>query len=289
MRNRRGNFDQEEWVQLHLGPGDEQPEIVHAHYVRHSFARHTHETYVIGLVEQGVQTFACGGQNLCTPAGHIFLINPGEAHTGESGTEAGYVYRTFYPSAAMLGRLSDEMSGRSSERMPNLTRLVVKDGELSRRLSAFHLAAAMHKPLLERETQMLSAMALLIRRYADANLPRRAATAAGLPVRRARDYLEAAYDHNITLTDLAGVAGVSRFHLARSFTAELGIPPHAYLESVRARHARALIAAGHPLADVALDVGYPDQSHLTRRFKRFVGMTPGQYAHDRKIAQDRRN
>jgi AraC-like DNA-binding protein len=56
------------------------------------------------------------------------------------------------------------------------------------------------------------------------------------------------------------------------------MPPHAYLESVRIRHAQQLIAAGKPLAAVAAEVGFSSQSHLSNRFKQLIGVTPGQYA-----------
>ena len=65
--------------------------------------------------------------------------------------------------------------------------------------------------------------------------------------------------------------------------AEVGLPPHAYLDSVRIRQAERLIRAGRPLAGVAAEVGFSSQSHLTRQFKRLVGVTPGQYARDRAI------
>lgn len=56
------------------------------------------------------------------------------------------------------------------------------------------------------------------------------------------------------------------------------MPPDTYLESVRIRHAQRLIAEGKPLADVAAEVGFSSQSHLTHRFKRIIGVTPGQFA-----------
>jgi AraC-like DNA-binding protein len=56
------------------------------------------------------------------------------------------------------------------------------------------------------------------------------------------------------------------------------MPPYAYLESVRIRHAQQLIENGKSLAEVAAEVGFSSQSHLTRRFKKIIGATPGQYA-----------
>jgi AraC-like DNA-binding protein len=78
----------------------------------------------------------------------------------------------------------------------------------------------------------------------------------------------------------------SSFHLARAFEKDVGLPPHVYLDMVRTQRARSLLDAGNPIADVAVAVGYADQSHLTHRFKRLLGITPGQYARERKIRQD---
>lgn len=76
------------------------------------------------------------------------------------------------------------------------------------------------------------------------------------------------------------------YYIARVFRAEVGLPPHAYLESVRIRQAQRLVARGMPLAQVAGATGFADQSHFTHRFKRLIGVTPGQYARQRKIIQD---
>jgi AraC-like DNA-binding protein len=81
----------------------------------------------------------------------------------------------------------------------------------------------------------------------------------------------------VTLSELAHLVGLSPFYLLRVFEQEVSIPPHAYLESVRIRRAQRLLACGIPLAQVAYDLGFSTQSHFTHRFKRLLGVTPGQY------------
>jgi AraC-like DNA-binding protein len=71
---------------------------------------------------------------------------------------------------------------------------------------------------------------------------------------------------------------MSKCHLVHLFHKELGLPPHAYQIQLRVAHARRLVASGTPLAEVASLTGFADQSHLTRLFKRIVGVPPGQYA-----------
>src|SRR5215831_1309885 len=79
--------------------------------------------------------------------------------------------------------------------------------------------------------------------------------------------------HVILAWELATLVHLSPFYFARAFQKEVGLPPHAYLENVRVKRARELLLRGVPITDVSAAVGYADQSHLTNRFKRLLGMT----------------
>jgi AraC-like DNA-binding protein len=128
------------------------------------------------------------------------------------------------------------------------------------------------------ESHLIDALAHLIRRYADARRSRSCALNERPAVRRAREYMEVHYDANVSLSELAAFVHLSPFYFARAFQKEIGLPPHAYLETVRITRARELLLRGVPIADVSAAVGYVDQSHFTHRFKRLLGMTPGQFA-----------
>jgi AraC-like DNA-binding protein len=97
-------------------------------------------------------------------------------------------------------------------------------------------------------------------------------------VRRARAHLQERWDQRVTLAELATHAGLSRFELVRRFREQSGVTPHAYQTNLRVDEARWRLAAGHPPAAVAADCGFADQPHLTRVFKRAVGVSPGRYA-----------
>jgi AraC-like DNA-binding protein len=96
-------------------------------------------------------------------------------------------------------------------------------------------------------------------------------------VKQVRHYLDEHYVQGVTLSELAHLVGLSPFYLLRVFEQEVGIPPPAYLESVRIRQAQCLLACGIPIAQVAFELGFSTQSHFTQRFKRLLGVTPGQY------------
>ncbi|NOK58552.1 MAG: L-rhamnose operon transcriptional activator RhaR [Chloroflexi bacterium AL-W] len=132
-------------------------------------------------------------------------------------------------------------------------------------------------PLLDQETLMLETLAQFIRRHADDPPPEHWVGQEPSAVKELKCYIEAHYSEEITLNHLSQLTQLSRYHFIRVFREAVGIPPHAYLRQVRIRHAKAMLAAGQPIADVALATGFTDQSHLTRCFKQLWGFTPGQY------------
>jgi AraC-like DNA-binding protein len=75
------------------------------------------------------------------------------------------------------------------------------------------------------------------------------------------------------------------FALLRAFRAETGLPPHAYLNQLRVREARALLDRGVAPAEAAARTGFADQAHLTRHFKRVVGVPPGAFQRGRGIVR----
>jgi AraC family transcriptional regulator len=97
-------------------------------------------------------------------------------------------------------------------------------------------------------------------------------------LRRVLDYVAENIKDDITLLDLAGIAGYSPFHFARKFTLAMGISPHRYISRIRLESAMAELAAGKlPLAQIALNAQFSSQASFTRAFHRAIGVTPKEY------------
>jgi AraC-like DNA-binding protein len=79
------------------------------------------------------------------------------------------------------------------------------------------------------------------------------------------------------LGEMAAELGISRYRLLRAFREVMGMPPYAWLAQHRVSRARSLLDAGRRPAEVAALVGFADQAHLTRWFRRVLGVTPGAY------------
>ncbi len=102
-----------------------------------------------------------------------------------------------------------------------------------------------------------------------------------LEITRLTEYIEDNLDRTITLEELAGLVNVSRFHFSRLFKRCIGRTAISFVEQCRIRRAQSLITeTSLPLAEIALTVGFADQSHFTRRFHRHVGCTPAAFARE---------
>ena len=97
-------------------------------------------------------------------------------------------------------------------------------------------------------------------------------------LQRVCDYIETHLDDRLTLTDLAGVACLSTYHFSRSFKQAVGVGPQRYVMQRRLERAKTLMRrTNQPLASIAQEAGFTDQSHLTAIFRREIGVTPGRY------------
>ena len=252
-------------------------ELLHATFVRHSFAPHTHDGYAIGVIERGVEHFRCSGRIHDAPAGSVVLVNPGAVHTGHSRFPGGFTYRMLYPELRAVAAVAAELGVPAASGL-EFPVAVIDDPSAAERVRALHASFSRPATTLERQSRFLELLSLLVARHGETRLAVRRLAPEHRAVRRARDYIEAHAADNLTLGELADQAGLSVFHFARVFRQEVGLPPHAWHVEVRVRRARDLLRCGLPPTQVAAELGFVDQSHLTREFKRRVGVTPGRYA-----------
>jgi AraC family transcriptional regulator len=129
------------------------------------------------------------------------------------------------------------------------------------------------------EAASLTLAARLVQRYCDSGtcvaLEKSTHGLDSVRLRRVLNFIEANIKNNITLEDLASIAGYSAFHFARKFAVTMGIAPHRYISHLRLESAMAELTAGKlPLAEIALNAHFSSQASFTRAFHRATGMTP---------------
>lgn len=251
--------------------------LFQAFYAAHAYPRHSHDYYVVALVDRGVQSFMCAGAKYVTPAGGLIFLNPGEAHTGEPVDEAGFQYRALYPTVAHMQMALREVNG-SADAMLQFATPRADSVRLARLVDRLHRTLVDNDDQLESESLFLLTLVELIQQAGNCKAAHRKVGHEDKAIAQARAYIHENYAHGVALADLAQHVHLSPYHLLRTFRNSVGMPPHSYLESVRIRHAQRLLAAGGSLAQVAQDVGFSSQGHFTNRFKQIIGVTPGAYA-----------
>jgi AraC-like DNA-binding protein len=249
-------------------------DVVQATYVRHSFPPHFHETFAIGLMTGGTCALACRGSTFIVRQGHVVAIAPGEVHTGQQVGDGGWSYRVIYPSRDIVaaarpdhGASAGPLEFRAPVLEDELLASVIRDvcTTLERSNCPMEQESALMRLLTPLMLHARMSSTQMIRRHVPG-------TTAAL------EYLHAHYAEPVTLTTLAQVAGLSCFYFIRVFRATFGMTPHAYLAMLRLERSRQLLRTSSSIAQVAAAVGFSDQSHLTRFFRRVYGMTPGVYA-----------
>ncbi len=244
-------------------------ERIQAQFRGDAFELHRHDTYALGVTMRGVQTFRYRGEQRYSLPGRVIILHPDELHDGGAATEDGLVYRMLYLEPSVLFQCLEA----ARVGLPFVDDPVVEDNRL-----AGLLLAALGE--LDRELDELF-VDDFVSRLTDglvqhARLPqRRLGSIAWGQVKTARDYIEAHVTRGVRSQELERITGLDRFALARHFRAAFATSPHRFLLMRRLQQAKAMIAAGEPIAEVAAATGFADQSHLTRHFKKAFGIAPG--------------
>lgn len=247
-------------------------ELLDAAFERHVYDRHMHDTYAIGYTLRGVQRFWCRGETHDSTPGQVIVLNPGDVHDGRSGSAGGYAYRMFYLPVPLVREIARDALERPVPEMDAETSLLT-DTELCRQLDEAWRAMVRGPHSLAADERLHRSIATLATRAAGLHPP--APTAIDAPaLARVRDHLHAHVDAAVRVRELAALASMSRFQLSRQFQRAYGLPLHAYHLHVRLAESKRRLRAGVPIASVAADLGFSDQSHFHRRFTGAFGVTP---------------
>ncbi|KQO33724.1 AraC family transcriptional regulator [Pseudomonas sp. Leaf83] len=274
------------WVDLKQD-ADTGIEVIRAHFEGHAYDPHWHDSYLIGFTEQGVQQFHCRRALFSSLPGQTFFLEPGDIHDGHAPTPGGFTYSTLYLEPVWLERALPALFEQApADCLPGVPRTQPDDPGLLPCIANALQALNDNEPRMVRDAAL---DALLERISRSLHWRQRLPGNPQIPrvALRARDYLHAHFQENIGLDELARVCGVDRFRLSRAFKAAFCIAPHGYLIQLRLVRARRLLALGTAPADVASDLGFADQSHLGRWFRRANGLTPGAYRNLCTKLQDR--
>lgn len=251
-------------------------ESISAHFKGHAYDPHAHDELLIGVTQQGLQRFHCHKTLHTSTPGRAMLIEPGAVHDGHAPNEEGFTYAMLYiPQPWLSGMMASRGLGDISSLEAACRHTISDDVHLSRAIGHTFLAIHQQEGRLARDQSFDHLLSLLsqhiqVRPASTMNDSRQ-------QMFRVRDYLHDNMGSDIGLDELAAWAGLDRFRLSRQFKRVFGMSPHAWLVQLRLRTARMLLAKGESPAQVAINVGFADQSHMGRWFQRAYRLSPAAY------------
>lgn len=244
-------------------------EVFHGRIVDYRYPPHCHDTWTVLIVDSGAIRYDLDTHRCGAAGDTVAILPPGAVHDGRpaDGAVHGFTKRNLYLEAdtipmSLIGAAVDHTN--------------LRDGELRSAIVGLHDAIVAGEGGLDGEVRL----AMIVERITDHLLAHAVPTPA--PESGAADQLRAFLDQHtvgsVTLIDAAAQIDRSVPHLVRSFTQAFGVSPHAYVVGRRVEAARRLLLQGEPPAAVAVAVGFHDQAHLTRHFKRHTSVPPARYA-----------
>ncbi|MET8721781.1 MULTISPECIES: AraC family transcriptional regulator [Streptomyces] len=242
-------------------------EVFHAHFTEYAYPMHVHDAWTLLIVDDGAVRYDLDRHEHGTPLDTVSLLPPHVPHNGSPATPGGFRKRVVYLDSSRLG---EELIGAAVDG-PDL-----RDPVLRRRVGQLHSALARPGDELEAESRLTLVGERLrghLRHRADPPRPRRDPRLA----RRLRELLDARLVDGVALAEASTLLHAHPTHLVRAFSGAYGIAPHQYLMSRRVGRARRLLLDGLPPGEVAALTGFYDQAHLTRHFRKLVGVPPGRY------------
>ncbi|MGR7028200.1 helix-turn-helix domain-containing protein [Geodermatophilus sp. URMC 62] len=249
-------------------------EVFHARFTEHSYPSHTHDTWTLLIVDDGMVRYGLDRYEHGAVQAWVTLLPPDVPHDGRPVGPEGFRKRVLYLERDVL---DDGLIGAAVDE-PSLA-----DPLLRYRVHQLHQVLTYRSEDLEAHSRLVLIRERLLQHLGAK--PRAAATRSRDPgvAQALRDLLDARVEQGVSLGEAAEILDERHpAHLVRTFRREFGIPPHLYLTGRRVDLARRFLLSGHTPAQAATMAGFYDQSHLARHFRRFLGISPAHYARSKR-------
>jgi AraC-like DNA-binding protein len=265
--------DSEQIVERRRVEGFEAIELLRGVDVTQEYPRHWHEEVYLCATLGGTSYLDCRGTSLLTRPGTLAMVAPGDIHANR---KIGCSFRCIFMEFRALQNAVEQFMDRNVHELSFRTGLI-EDQRTRRRFLTVHHSLEDDEPGLGRDDFAFSFLHELAVRHSTASIPLPRNGNEDFAVRRTKQLLDERYAERLSLHELARLMELCAYHLNRSFCQKVGMPPHEYQVQVRIMKAKSFLRLGRSISETALLVGFVDQSHFTRHFKRFVGVTPGKF------------
>jgi AraC-like DNA-binding protein len=230
-----------------------------------SFPDHYHDSFNVSLISEGIFPAQMHDKLIRAPAGSILVTNPREIHANPCDKKDRVSFFTFYLA-------QDFIAYCNSGRPVFFHTHVIDDAVLFTKLYDLSLCISNRK-ILPSEDELRQTFQLLVRKHGCDMAPE-------APIRFSRLFEELQAPENLSKFSLQETAirfGMDKYKFLRLFKHQTGLSPNHYFILKRIEKSKILLAEGHDLLTIAIDLGFYDAAHFSNHFKKFTGVSPGAY------------
>ena len=237
----------------------------------HSSKAHFHNEVSLGVVEKGSCKTEINGKNYELNEKTILIIPPALAHKCHPKDYKQWKFRMLYINSEWFQTAFNQENFQIKFSYKQVNE------EIFLGINTLFQSIENNAMNIENESKLLKCISMLVE-VEDINYEEETLAALSLEkINAIKKYLDENYLNNIMLSDLAKVAGISKYYLIRQFEESQGLSPHKYITNLRINYAKKLLKHNKNFADIALESGFYDQSHFTKCFKEYTGVTPRKY------------
>lgn len=247
-------------------------------FTTYQFKPHFHDSYTIIFLDLGVGDYSYSNNDQIIEAGGMLVLNPFDVHTGRSVEGYPWHFSSMYISQKIMQRAMSSMG--ISHRLPIFKNNIISDNKIFRKGHTAYPDLIYGKNTLASEKSLMAFLRTLIEKYGSMDSSRQPANGdlGSAPVEIVKNYIHDHYLTDVSIQQLAQQVKMTEYNLVRKFKKAYHLPPRQYLLNLRIEKAKKLLAQRYSSTQVAYQTGFYDQSHFIRHFKRFIGVTPKQFA-----------
>lgn len=238
------------------------------------YGKHTHEEFSIGSVDGGNSVYFNNNIEMPISEGSLVIVNPLSVHSCNPVTGTNWSYTMLYVCPKWLAYVQSMTVGTPSKSFIPFSQIHTNDPWFYEQFQSLVRSILANIDFMKIEEESIMFFSRLFHETSAKELNK---PAAKRNIETAHKYISDHFKESISVKDIALHSGLSEYHLIHAFKKSYGITPHAMQVTMRINEAKALLKKGQAIASIAHDLGFNDQSHFHRNFKRLVAATPAEY------------
>ncbi|MFL7012876.1 AraC family transcriptional regulator [Enterovibrio norvegicus] len=237
------------------------------------YEAHSHDEFSFGIIQQGSANYKNRQSTHAIGKGDVVTINPADVHSCNPNIGT-WSYSMLFVDTLKMGDVQRDVLQSDAHDYTPFIHDFERNPDIQQRFSALFEALKSDASVLHAQVCFYDFIEGILGKQQQDSLR---VMMSQPPLVRIRERLLDDIEHTHQLDELAQEAGMSRYQLLRAFKHQFGLPPHAYLMDEKIKRAKIMLKSGDDISDVALKLGFSDQAHFQRQFKKKLAVTPKFY------------